>query len=343
MTFLRRLAAVSAWGYLAGVTGYWIALRFVGESWWPTTIALYLPHALGLAPALPLLVLLALVGPRRFAPVPAVAALIVLFPIMGLVVFGGAATPSGTPRMRVLSYNIDSGRRSIDDLAAQISEANPDLVLLQEGDPDTGDRVTAGLVGFTRAGNGQFYVASRWPIVAIDQPPKISFRGADRSPRFMHYTLATPLGTIELFNVHPISPRDGFESIRGTGLVNELESGAVLQHDGRALVKNTELRRAQAHTIVRMARAARHPVIIAGDTNLPEGSGIFADTLGRYQDGFAAVGRGLGYTFPAHKRFAWMRIDRILAGPELRFLAFTVGSRRGSDHYCVWADLERRR
>jgi len=36
-----------------------------------------------------------------------------------------------------------------------------------------------------------------------------------------------------------------------------------------------------------------------------------------------------------------MRIDRILAGPELRFLDFGVGRGRGSDHHCVWADLER--
>jgi endonuclease/exonuclease/phosphatase family metal-dependent hydrolase len=35
-----------------------------------------------------------------------------------------------------------------------------------------------------------------------------------------------------------------------------------------------------------------------------------------------------------------MRIDRIFAGPELRFLQFGVGSSRASDHHCVWAELE---
>jgi hypothetical protein len=34
-----------------------------------------------------------------------------------------------------------------------------------------------------------------------------------------------------------------------------------------------------------------------------------------------------------------MRIDRILAGPELRFVHFEVGRRRASTHYCVIADL----
>lgn len=54
---------------------------------------------------------------------------------------------------------------------------------------------------------------------------------------------------------------------------------------------------------------------------------------------FAGV---LGYTYPADTRFAWTRIDRILAGPTFRFLASQVGARRGSDHRCVWADLELR-
>jgi endonuclease/exonuclease/phosphatase family metal-dependent hydrolase len=54
------------------------------------------------------------------------------------------------------------------------------------------------------------------------------------------------------------------------------------------------------------------------------------------------VGRGFGYTFPADQWIPWMRIDRILAGPELRFLHFEVGRRRGSDHLAVIADLARR-
>jgi len=63
--------------------------------------------------------------------------------------------------------------------------------------------------------------------------------------------------------------------------------------------------RRRAHCVV---RAWTHPVIVAGDTNLPEGSGIFADTFGQLQD-----------------------------------VAFEVGAHRASDHYAVWADVERRR
>jgi len=334
---------VAACAYLGVVLAYWFALRVVGESWWLTTVALYLPHGLMLVPALPLVGLLAWLGPRRLAPIPLVATLIVLFPIMGLVMCGGSVAPSGAPRLRVLSYNVDSARRTTAALAAQILEAKPDIVLLQEGDPQIGEQATAGLAGFVRYGSGQFYIASRWPNVQVYDPPKIPFRRPDPTPRFLRYTLATPLGLLDVYNVHPISPRDGFEAIRGSGLRSEVESGGVFEFDRSSITNNTELRRAQARTITNLARTSAHPVILAGDTNLPAGSGIFADTFGRYQDGFAEVGRGFGYTFPAHKRFAWMRIDRILAGPSLRFLSFEVGDHRASDHYCVWADLELRR
>ena len=80
-------------------------------------------------------------------------------------------------------------------------------------------------------------------------------------------------------------------------------------------------------------------MIIAGDTNLPEHSHVFDTWLGRYQDGFAAVGSGLGYTFPAHHLLPWLRIDRILANRKLRFLDFRVGERGGSDHAPVSARI----
>jgi endonuclease/exonuclease/phosphatase family metal-dependent hydrolase len=98
------------------------------------------------------------------------------------------------------------------------------------------------------------------------------------------------------------------------------------------------LRMSQVRTFARMAARETLPVIIAGDTNLPNLSPSL-DYVRDFQDGFADAGRGLGYTFPA--RSPWMRIDRIMASRQLRFLSFDVGSSRASDHLCVVADLGR--
>ena len=83
------------------------------------------------------------------------------------------------------------------------------------------------------------------------------------------------------------------------------------------------------------------PVLIAGDTNLPGSSWAFGHCFGGFQDGFATVGNGFGYTFPSTPRHEpWMRIDRVLADYHFRFLSFDVGPGLLSDHRPVIADLE---
>jgi len=339
MRALRFLVAGCAWLYFAAILAYLVALRWVGEGFWATTVALYLPHGLLLAPLALLVPGLALFGPRRLLVAALAAAVVVLFPIMGLHV-GGPATPTGALHLRLLTYNVDSGKEPIAEVLAQVADAAPDVIVFQESDTKVNEPVAAALPGFTAQRNGQFFIVSRYPIGETELPPPVHLDGVERSPRFLRYTLDTPLGKVELFNVHPISPRDGFESIRGSGLTTEIESGRVFHGDRHALVANTKLRSIQVHAIADAAARSPDPVIIAGDTNLPNGSGIL-DALGGFKDAFAEVGRGFGYTFPAHKYRAWMRIDRILAGKGLRFIDVEVGSRHGSDHYCVFADLEK--
>jgi endonuclease/exonuclease/phosphatase family metal-dependent hydrolase len=78
--------------------------------------------------------------------------------------------------------------------------------------------------------------------------------------------------------------------------------------------------------------------VIVGDTNLPPLSGIGRRRFGAFRDAFEAVGFGFGYTFPA--KLPWMRIDRVLAGPGVRFLSARVGARGASDHRSLRVDLE---
>jgi hypothetical protein len=185
-------------------------------------------------------------------------------------------------------------------------------------------------------GYGEYFIASRFPILATEESP-------GQHPAFLRATIDSPLGPLDVFTTHPLSPRKGFEAVRGDGLREGLANGRVLRGEGaERVVKNTDVRARQLAELAAAAAASTHMVIIAGDTNLPALSPLYRETLGRFQDGFAEVGRGFGYTFPAHRGVAWLRIDRILAGPELRFVRFQVGRRKASDHFAVWADLERR-
>jgi endonuclease/exonuclease/phosphatase (EEP) superfamily protein YafD len=341
MRFVRFCVASMTWVAFAGAVAYMATQRFVGEATWQTTVLLYLPHAALLLPTAGIAVLQALVGPRRLLVVTLATFVVILFPIMGISL-GGERAPSEGPRLRLLTYNVDSGNRGVVEIVRQITMAEPDVVLLQESIWFVDNAVAAALPGFSFHRSGEFFIASRYPIQGIIEPKTIDLHGVERSPRYIGYTVDSALGPIDIWNVHPISPRDGFDELRGEGIRHELESGRIFAGDGSQLMSNTELRRLQAEAIAAAAARSKNKVIIAGDTNLPVASRILADNLGEYQDAFAEVGRGFGYTFPAHRLLPWMRIDRIFAGPEFRFIRVQVGDLHGSDHHCVFADIENR-
>jgi vancomycin resistance protein VanJ len=126
--------------------------------------------------------------------------------------------------------------------------------------------------------------------------------------------------------------------MRGQGFLYELRSGHVLWGQGRdRLIFNAYRRTRQMQGLAAAARASSRPVIIAGDTNLPGPSRIFRENLNGFDDAFAAVGRGFGYTYPA--KFPWLRIDRILTNGRLRVVDFRIGDTRASDHLCIGATI----
>jgi hypothetical protein len=167
-------------------------------------------------------------------------------------------------------------------------------------------------------------------------------KGVLRSLRFVRYRITTPAGPLVVYNIHPISPRDGLVEVRGDGFRHKILRGNLFSTRARTMVtENATLRLAQLQAIAADARQLRDPVLIAGDTNLPGLSWAFAQWLGDYRDGFSEAGDGFGYTFPAPGH-AWMRIDRIVADHRFRFLDFRVIHTPISDHFAMMADLELR-
>ena len=342
--WLPRLASLLlAAGYMLGLIAVAVVLPLIGERWWVTTALLYLPR-FGFALPLPVVLLaLILFGPRRLLLALPVALLLLLFPIMGLGLGLRAAwrPPPPGPVLRVLSYNVGATDEP-EEVLPTIRSARPDVVLIQE---HTGSLETAlgeALPGFARHSVGQFSIASRYPIEDVYLPPRIDIPNSPpRSARFVRYRLKTPLGPIHVLNVHPVSPRGGLEEARGDGVLEELRQGRLGRSEGvTSMMANSFLRRRQAEEIAAEARRSPHPTFIAGDTNLPEGSWILRRCFSDFIDGWRAVGRGFGYTYPASR--PWMRIDRILADPRLTFHRFEVLPEGGSDHRAVLAEISAR-
>jgi endonuclease/exonuclease/phosphatase (EEP) superfamily protein YafD len=342
-----RLAELARWAVRLSAVGYLVALlvvvaalRLVGERWWVTTGALYLPP-IGWALPLPVLVLALLVGRcYRLLLTQVAAGIVLLFPLMGLHLSGPRAATPGATRFRIFTANIGLGISGIEPVLDRIRGTDPDVIVLEEVAPDNVATLKAGLSGYAFRALGQFVVASRFPIEGEYLPPPFSVDGAADSRHYTRWRLVTPGGPIQLYAFHPVSPHDAFEKLRGEGLIDEIRSGRILGPAGKLkMIKNINRRLAELRAVAEDAAGSPDPVVIAGDTNLPNLSWAFARWLGDYQDGFSETGQGFGYTYPAHKR-VWMRIDRVLAGPRFRFLDAAAVPSRVSQHLAVTADLE---
>lgn len=324
--FLRFSLRAAAVAYPLALGAVTLALAVLGETWWPTTVGLYVPRVLFALPlpfiAIPLLVW----GPRWMLFLQLGAAAVLVFPLMGLSLANPA--PARGPILTVLSYNTDFAAHGRGEVIDEIVAAAPDVIALQAVDQRILPRLAAELPGRHTHRHEEFFVSSRYPIVDAYEPPELD---GGIAPGFLRVTIDSPLGLVDLYVVHPESPRRGFDAIRG----EPAEKGT------RRVAHNTVVRIRQVEALAAHARTAKHPVIIAGDTNLPGLSPLFRRELGAYQDGWREVGFGFGYTFPAHRFTPWLRIDRILCGRGLRFVDFTVGKKRGSDHLSVRATLTR--
>jgi vancomycin resistance protein VanJ len=275
---------------------------------------------------------------KRLLLLQAVSAFLVIFPLMGLCI-GWASSPApGVPRLRIFSHNTDSARGGVDALIREIQAKSPDLVFLQE--LPNFDEVRARLTQrypHTDA-QGEFVVASKFPIVEAQVPDRLAFYDQRRSPRFMRVVIDTSLGRITFFHVHTVSPRGGFYELRGRGFRREIASGRLFTGENADGVRHlAELRELQITTMSRLAAREKGPVVIVGDTNLPGLSPVRRENLARFRDGFAAARTGFGYTFPA--KSPWMRIDLMLSSEQLTFVDFEVGTETVSDHRSISAEL----
>jgi endonuclease/exonuclease/phosphatase family metal-dependent hydrolase len=317
-----------------------IALRAVGESFWVTAVALYLPRLVFAAPLPALAIALYRLRLRRWLWTQLPAALLLVFPLLGFVL--PWPRTSGGPSMRVLSYNVDSGHGGVDRVVAEVDRFAPDVVLLQEvGHADVFESMLRERYPTVRVSD-QFILATRYSLSGLTSPEPILLEGEHRSPRFVRYVLETPLGPVVFYNVHPVSPREDFTALRGKdGFRRELLSGRVFTGVAAPRIQtNSDLRALQVAAFAEGARRETGQVVIAGDTNLPGLSPVLAKNLAAFTDGFTASSWGLGYTYP-NDRIPWMRIDRILTTDRLRFTGFQVGDSKASDHLCVVADVSK--
>jgi endonuclease/exonuclease/phosphatase family metal-dependent hydrolase len=338
----RGLLVLCAFVYPAGLIALALGFYCVGEHWWVTAAGLYAPRLPFLLP-LPVTVLsLWASGLRRYLWTQVVAAVVAIVPLMGFVPPRLARVSETGPRLRVLSFNVNSAFGGTQPIVDEIVAHSPDVALLQEAPYYKGQLLEALRAHFPYVqGATQFIVASRYPIVSSTEPKNVRFYGRPHAPGFMRYVFDTPLGPLAVYSVHPTSPRGVLHVRQFHAALHELKTGELFAGDPEADVgSNAGLRALQIGVAADAARDESLPVLLAGDTNLPGLSTIFREHLSRFNDGFAAIGWGFGYTYTNGHPF--LRLDRILVSDKLGFLSFQVSCHAVSDHLCVVADIQAR-
>jgi endonuclease/exonuclease/phosphatase (EEP) superfamily protein YafD len=334
---MSRLTAVAAWLYLTALVAVVLAFRLIGERWWVVLACLYLPRVGFAAPLFVLGPALWWFRRRRLLLTQLAAALIVLFPLMGLELPKLREASAGPRTLRLASYNVWYGYGGVEALGRQVDDLRADVVVLQATSNRTDEFFQRHLAGWNLHVGSGFMAASRLPIreVYVAEP------GPDGAPKPAHvrYTVEAPFGLLDVYSIHPWSPRRGLDKIRGAGFRFTLLRGNVAaEAAAERLASNAAARQQQLEAVLADVTASRHPFVIAGDTNVPGGSWLYQRTLARFRDAFDEAGSGFGYTFPTHP-FSWMRIDRILLGPGLRCARIETGGRGGSDHRPIVAEI----
>jgi vancomycin resistance protein VanJ len=337
---LRRVVELGAYAYPILLVAIAFLLHFVGEDWWVTALASYLP-ALGFALPLPFIVLgLFAFRMKRLWWTQVVAALLVLVPLMGFVLPWFAPGRSGGPMLRVVSFNVNQGYFGYDKVVSGIREFSPDLVLVQES-VDHDDLVKRLKQTYQHVhASTQFVMASRFPLVETTDPARIPYYDRQRSPRFMRYVIDSSIGRLAIYNVHPISPRGTLGAWNFRAAVHLARKGAALEADAASdVAHNMGLRRLQVEAAGRMASSEKLPVVIGGDFNLPGTSPVLRRNLGGFRDAYRAASSGFGYSYPS--KFPWLRLDRIYTTRDLEAVSFSRGCHGASDHHCVFAEIQR--
>ncbi len=335
MTGRQRFARGLAIVYAVALVLVSLSLRYVGEQWWPTTIALYLPR-LGYGLPIPLVVGVLVVSKQYRAALASLifSTLWLVFPLMGCRLGHDQTAPAN---FKLMTWNTFYGRNDNAAILVDFQREAPDVFLSQATAHRTKELFRA-QSGYVVESDEEFFMVSRFPLVEKFVAPP--YADDDRhSGSFVRYTLQTPHGPVDVYNVHPRSPREGVEEARGDGFRTRLSDLNLASESTVAITRNSALRRRQLETLREALLASKNPYIVAGDTNLPTSSWLYHQVFDplHLADAFEQVGSGLGYTFPAKR--PWMRIDRVLTGARFEVLRVRNGGGVESDHRYLSVDL----
>jgi endonuclease/exonuclease/phosphatase (EEP) superfamily protein YafD len=282
-----------------------------------------------------LLLALTLLAARRprWAGAGALVALAWWSPDVWRALRAGGPVPArqGQDTLTVMTCNVLYGRADAHAVAADARRIGADVVLVQEVQRDSADDLARALSDYPHVFSrpradafGQAVFSRRAFVGQPDSLPELlRAHWEAEGPPQLACRVALDGRALTLVNVHIYPP----------------VPGAVRQQ------------RTQAHALGQFVRAHTRThedesLILAGDFNcVPLGHHVQAVVRAGVVESWAQVRRGRGGTWPANgllQHLGQVRIDHLLATPELIVLDAGVEGSHGSDHRATWARYARR-
>lgn len=255
------------------------------------------------------------------------------------------AAPSAGVDVRVMTFNLLATARTMDERAAAIHQAAPDVVLVQELTQSQGRALDAALLpqypyGRVRTDRPGWEGAGIWSRFPLEFEEL--WDGSRRGARWQHAVLSVEGQPVHVVNLHLMTPVLRWRRLPDVPL--PIATGEITQ--GRSLEVSWLVPRLQSLI------AGGDPVIVAGDLNMTDQTPEYRRLLSAgLVDAHRQAGWGFGHSYPAHPtlRIAGrrlpvpvplVRIDYVLLSPHVQAVHVeTWPDSGGSDHLPVVADL----
>ncbi len=296
----RRLKWINvtnyAWATCVCLALVWLLNAIVAERTWWTWLAHSLPQSGYLF--FPIVLLVAATLRKRWSVFWLSVGVIALFPFVFMGFTWGRPLDPLDGDLKVATYNIHGGESPIGPIQETIKQIDVDVLCVQESgevhEPGLMSRI-ASEAGFPYSAiKGELAVLSKYPIVRVET---VVFEGSNRNRDGIEATITYRGRLVTVLTVHLVpmlldyALRDGFPK--------GIDTMRWVSQAGRA----------QAQTIARRYRDWPHPVVVAGDHNFNPSGVRYRTVDAVFDDAFALVGRGFGYTIPSD--WPVMRIDYV--------------------------------
>lgn len=292
---------------------------------WLTTVLMYLPQHIWLAPPASLLVVSIIKRNRSAIACNVLALIIVISGPMGLrFPIHRSVADSGTA-LRVMTWNVHGERAGLENVAREIKKQNPDVVCLQEA--NTGDwksqlpaEMESLMPGCHIARARELATLSKYPI----RHQEVHRMQASTGRAVLVTEIDVQGRRLSVLNTH-LSTYAGDSCVRWGG-----RPQAYMECSVRVRGTQIGILRAVAHD-------CEGPIVVVGDFNDPPSGTLYNRMLHDFDDAFRLAGVGFGYSFPA--RLPLWRIDYIFTNDKLGAERCFVPAMGPSDHRPVVADL----